>query len=77
MRPRHAEAQELWSAVVRFVELQGIKTHLRELIVKMHVDWNCNWKAFGIRWALKSSLSLSFSLPSPPSHLRSSVVSAL
>ena len=43
--PKH---MSLWRATVGFVELQGIKTHLRELIVKMHVDWNCNWKAFGI-----------------------------
>lgn len=70
----------LWSVVVGFVELQGIKAHLRGLTGKMHADWNHNWKAFRIQAALESSLSLSLSLsllPSSLPHLRGNVVSAL
>lgn len=37
-----------WSSMVGCLELQGIKAHLSKLTVKMHVDWNCIWKAFRI-----------------------------
>lgn len=39
----------MWSAVVGFVESQGIKAHLRGFILKMRVDWSCSQKPLEFR----------------------------
>lgn len=46
--------------------IAGNKSHLKGLAVRMHVDWNWNWKASGIQRPLEAA-SLLIWAPLPPS----------